>query len=270
MGQPWIWLSATTVSTDGAQLAAAVVNVTEAPIQYGVLGTFEHWNDGQWARAGSWVTSLDHWGGSPEIVTDERQVFVPAIGLDAPGHALGPVEYFSLPPLAEGWYRVSHAAGASAPYAVIEVVHRNASKLMPIDNPHPPTLVAHPTVMRHSGELRVAALPPQDGVISREDVLRFNRELARSAGLFHWNGEGWTFITMLAVDDSQPQQGYSGEVIVTLPELPPGAYRIVRQSASNGPLARVLWIDSALPSGGHQSANQAGRRSGRQGTGPAG
>jgi hypothetical protein len=101
-GEPWIWLSATTVSSDGAQLASAVANTTDATIPYGVLGIFEHWSDGRWARAGSWVTSLDHWGGFPEIAPDGRQVVVPAIGLHAPGNGLGPVEYFSLPPLAEG------------------------------------------------------------------------------------------------------------------------------------------------------------------------
>jgi hypothetical protein len=234
-------------------LAAAVANTTEAAIHYGVSGTFEQWSDGRWARAGSWVTSLDHWGGFPEVAPDGRPVYVRAIGLSAPGYGLGPVEYFSLPPLAAGWYRVSHSAEVPAPYAVIEVVQSNALKVLPIDNPHPPTLVANPTVMRHSGELRVAALPLREsGVISREDVLRFNRELAPSVGLYKWNGESWAFMTMLDVDDSRPQQGYTGEVLVTLPELSTGPYRIVRQSASDGPLARVLWVDGSLPSGGHQ------------------
>jgi hypothetical protein len=242
-GEPWIWLSATTVSSDGAQLASAVANTTEAPILYGVLGIFEHWSDGRWARAGSWLTSLDHWGGFPEIVPDGRQVVVPAIGLHASGNGLGPVEYFSLPPLAEGWYRVGHSAGVSAAYAVIEVVQGTAPKLLPIDNPHPPTLLANPTLMRHSGELRITALPPSGGVITRDDVLRFNRELAPSVALYHWNGQSWAFMTMLAVDDSQPQKGYAGESIITLPELSTGAYRIVRQSASEGLLARVLWVD---------------------------
>lgn len=249
---PWIWLSATTVSTDGAQLAAVVANPTESPIMYGVLGTFEHWRRGKWTRAGSWVTSLDHWGNFPEIAPDGRPVVVPAIGLGAPGHGLGPVEYFSLPPLAEGWYRVSHSTESPAPYAVIEVVSSNAPKLVPIDNPHPPTLLAQPAVMQHSQELRIAALPPSGGVITREDVLAFNRELAPSVGLHHWNGDGWAFTTMLAVDVSQPQQRYTGEVIVTLPELPTGAYRLVRQSASDGPLARVLWVDSSLSVGQHE------------------
>jgi hypothetical protein len=54
---------------------------------------------------------------------------------------------------------------------------------------------------------------------------------------------------MLAVDDSQPQQGFTGEVLVTLPELPTGIYRLVRQSALHGPLARVLWVDDSLTVG---------------------
>jgi hypothetical protein len=233
-------------------MAAAVVNPTEAPLLYGVSGTFEHWSGGQWGRAGSWVTSLDHWGGFPEVASNGRPVVVPAIGLSAPGHALGPVGYFSLPSLVEGWYRVSHPTGAAAPYALIEVVRSNAQKVLQIDNPRPPTLLAHPTVMQRSGELRIAALPPRGGVMTGEDILRFNRELAPSVGLYYWDRESWVFMTMLAVDDSQPPQGYTGEVIVTLPELSTGAYRIVRQSGSDGPLARVLWVDGSLLSGGHQ------------------
>ena len=248
-GEPWIWLSATTVPSGGAQLAAAVVNPTEVPFSYGVLGTFEHWSDGRWTRAGSWVTALDHWGSFPEIAPDGRPVIVPAIGLGAPAHGLGPVEYFSLPPLAEGWYRVSHSIELPAPYAVIEVVNINAPKLVPIDNPHPPTLLTQPTVMQRSQELRIAALPPSGGVITREEVLQFNRELAPAIGLHHWNGDGWDFTTMLAIDDSQPQQRYTGEVVVALPELPKGAYRLDRHSASDGPLARVVWIDGSLSVG---------------------
>jgi hypothetical protein len=250
-GEPWIWLSATTVPTGGAQLAAAVVNPTDVSFSYGVLGTFEHWSDGRWARAGSWVTALDHWGSFPEIAPDGRQVIVPSIGLGAPAQGSGPVEYFSLPPLAEGWYRIGHSTQSPAPYAVIEV-SSNAPKPVPIDNPHPPTLLTQPVVMQHSQELGVAALPPSGGVITREDVLQFNRELVSSIDLYHWDGDGWAFTTMLAVDDSQPQQRYTGEVIVALPELPTGAFRLVRQSASVGLLARVLWVDSSLSVGQHE------------------
>jgi hypothetical protein len=103
--------------------------------------------------------------------------------------------------------------------------------------------------MQHSQQVHVAAVPSSGSVRTREDTLRFNRELASSVGLHHWNGQDWDFMTMLAVDDSQPQQGFTGEVLVTLPELPTGAYRLVRQSASDGPLARVLWVDNSLTIG---------------------
>jgi hypothetical protein len=54
-------------------------------------------------------------------------------------------------------------------------------------------------------------------------------------------------MTFLDADDSQPQHVFTGEVVVTLPELPTGAYRLVRQNASDGQLARVFWVDSSLP-----------------------
>src|ERR1700722_7450226 len=62
-GRPWIWLSAKTVSSDGAQLAAAVVNPTKSPITYGVSGAFERWNGKKWTSSGTWSTALDFWGG---------------------------------------------------------------------------------------------------------------------------------------------------------------------------------------------------------------
>jgi hypothetical protein len=249
-GEAWVWLSATMVPTDGAQLAAAVVNPTESSIHYGVSGTFEHWSEGGWTRAGSWVTSLDHWGGFPVITPEGQRVAIPAIGLSAPTHGIGTVEYFSLPPLSEGLYRISHSAAA---FGIIRVV-ADAPRPVPIDNPHPPILLAQPTLMQYSQEVHVAAIPSIAGVRTREDTLQFNRELAPSVGLYQWKRESWVFMTMLAVDDSQPQQGFTGEVLVTLPELPTGAYRLVRQSASHVPLARVLWVDSSLTVGDTSSA----------------
>src|ERR1700728_4934983 len=59
-GEPWIWLSATTVAREGAELAAAVVNPTGSLISYGVIGVFERWSEERWSRAGTWLTSLDH------------------------------------------------------------------------------------------------------------------------------------------------------------------------------------------------------------------
>jgi hypothetical protein len=245
-GQPWIWLSATKVATEGAIVAAAVVNPTGSPICYGVSGIFEHWSEGTWIRAGSWVTSLDSWGGIPTIAPPDQKVVIPAIGLNAPPHGVGAVEYFSFPPLSEGLYRVSHSPTSREGDGVIQVA-RGARQPVPIDNPRPPTLVVRPTLMPHSQDVHVAALPSSTGLQHREDVLRFNRELARSVDLHQWNGETWTLLARLDVDDSQPQEGFTGEVVVTLPELSTGAFRLVRQSDSEGPLARVFWVDSSLP-----------------------
>jgi hypothetical protein len=127
-GRAWVWLSATTVSTTGAELAAAVVNPTESSIDYGALGSFERWNEEAWIRVGSWVTSLDHWGGFPTIAPEGQGVAIPAIGISAPAHGIGAVEYFSLPPLPEGVYRVSHSAAA---FGIIRVIAD-----APTDVPH--------------------------------------------------------------------------------------------------------------------------------------
>jgi hypothetical protein len=177
VGEQWIWLSATIVSTEGAQLAAAIVSTTGSPILYGVSGAFERWSEGTWMREGSWRTSLGGWGGSPAIAPLDREVVIPAIGLVAPSHAVGAVEYFSLPPLPEGLYRVSHSAEYPEFVGVIQVVP-DAPLPLPIDNAHPPTLLVQPTLMQHSQDVRVAALPLSTGVQHGEDVLRFNRELS--------------------------------------------------------------------------------------------
>lgn len=133
-GEAWVWLSATTtVSTTGAELAVAVINPAGSSIDYGVLGSFERWNSKGWTRVGSWVTSLDHWGGFPTVAPEGQRVAIPAIGLSAPAHVVGAVEYFSLPPLSEGVYRVSHSAAA---FGIIRVT-ADTPRPVPIDNPHP-------------------------------------------------------------------------------------------------------------------------------------
>src|ERR1700736_3882333 len=59
--------------------------------------------------------------------------------LGAPAHGVGPVQYFSLPALSKGWYRVGYPSQyRPAVYGVVGV-DPAAPMPVPIDNPGRPT-----------------------------------------------------------------------------------------------------------------------------------
>lgn len=243
-----IWLSETTVPTSGANLAAVVVNFTGKAIGYGVLGTFQHWTGTGWSPDEAWVTSLDQWGGFPAAGGSMKDAIIPLIGLSAPAHGVGGVQYFSLPALSKGWYRVGYPGGRDHP-AVYGVIHvsPSAAKPVPIDNPRSPTMVAYPTIMSGSRDVGLVALPPSNGLVTADDVRQFNHGLAPSVTVQRWDGEAWVTLTTLTVHEANPPLSNTEEVAVTLPPLPSGAYRLVRHSRTAGDLARVVWVVGTLP-----------------------
>ncbi len=246
-GASRVWLSDTTVPTSGADLTAAVVNFTGRTINYGVLGTFQHWTGTAWSSDKAWTTSLDQWGGFPVAGGSMKDAIIPLIGLAAPAHGVGGVQYFSLPALSKGWYRVGYPGGRDQP-AVYGVIHvsPSAARPVPIDNPQSPTMVAYPTIMRASGDVGLVAFPPSHGVVTADDLRQFTQGLAPSVTIQRWDG-AWVTLTNLMVHGAKPPLSSTAEVAVTLPHLPSGAYRLVRHSTTAGDLARVVWVVGTLP-----------------------
>ena len=238
-----IWLSETVVPTAGAQLAAAVVNTTGKGMSFGVLGTFERWTGIAWAPNGDWPTSLDQWGGFP--VAGGANVGAKLINMGASAHGVGPVQYFSLPALSKGWYRVGYSFHYRPPVYGVVRVDPAAPKSVPIDNPGMPTLVAYPTLMRTSRVIGLVALPSHGGA----EEVEFQQQLTTSVTIQRCESEGWMTLASREVHPANPPLANVHQVAVTLPDdLPSGAYRLLRHSPTAGDLARVVWIDHSLPS----------------------
>lgn len=246
--RPWLWLSALKVPNGTAEMAAAVVNPTDTGMSYGVQGGFDRWTGEVWESAGSWLFSLDQWGGFADTVSPGEMATIPAIGLSAPPQSMGPVGYFRLHALTSGWYRVGFPRKEQlGTFGVIRVTD-TAPVTVPIDNPRPPTLLSVPTVMRRSGPLRLYGLPTNhDGLTTFDDVHRFNEAMASSVGLQRWRSGSWETVTSLPVGLAAEPASNPEEVQVILPSLPDGTYRVIRDSPS-GELGRVIWIDHSLTS----------------------
>jgi hypothetical protein len=231
--QPRIWLSSSVVPVGGSNLAAAVINPTDQKLRYGVLGAFERWSGTKWEPAGAWTTSLASWGGFGTIAQGEARVHM--IGLSAPAHGLGQVEYFSLPPLPIGWYRVRRRQA----WGAMEVVDSAAA---------PPTLDEQ-SGTRGSVTVRPPLFPPAGGVAHLSGYGPFEGP----AALEGWENGGWHTVTALQTenplrssDHGNVQPSAPGDVTVVIPELPIGTYRLVRHHQAVGDLYRVIWITDAL------------------------
>ena len=244
---PWLWLSASEVSEATVELAAAVVNPTEGALSFGAQGGFDRWTGEGWQSVGTWLFSLDQWGGFADAAGLGEMVFVPAIAINAPARGIGPIGYFRLRGLTEGWYRVGfHRTDTPQIFGVIKVT-TGAPTLVPIENPLRPTLLAVPTIMSTGGPVHLYGLPGNhDGHTTFDDVHNFNEAMAESVTLQQWGSGGWEDVTTLAIGPAAERLSNSEEVEVMLPPLTDSAYRIVRASSS-GELARVIWIDGSLP-----------------------
>jgi hypothetical protein len=101
-----IWVSSEVVPGKGSDLAAFVINPTDRGLRYGILGASDRWSGGAWEPFGTWTRSLDGWGGFGSFGQPAGPVHM--IGLVAEARAIGPGEYFSVPSLQPGWYRIGH------------------------------------------------------------------------------------------------------------------------------------------------------------------
>jgi RNA polymerase sigma factor (sigma-70 family) len=242
-GHPYLWLSATEVPTSGANLVAAIVNPSAAKLLYGVGGVFQRWTGTTWASAGYWSVSLPDWGGFGGITTKSRAVV--RIGLGVGPHSAGEAaEYFTVPSLSAGWYRVGYPATPSraAAFGVFEV-SATAARPAPIDNPVGARLTAAPTLMSSGRrEIQIVTSPAMPGTSKELVVRRFDHSLAATIDLQRWDRDHWEQLGTLRVHPPSTAPTQAGAAAVTIPALSRGTYRLVRHSRSSGDLARVFWV----------------------------
>lgn len=226
-------------------MAASVICPGASGIRYGVSGSFERWSGEQWVPRGSWIVSLDFWGGFPEIVPAGQLVTIPAIALSAPAHGIGPVGYFRLQGLVEGWYRIVLPGRNIC--GLLRVV-TDAPLPVPISNPRRATLIAAPTLMRTGGTVGIVGQLMGMGTTTSGDVQRFNESLSDSVVLMRWSNSGWNeLITLATTGATTTPYAHPQEVSIQLPDLSEGVYKLVRSSRDHGDLSRVIWVDSSIP-----------------------
>lgn len=239
-GDPSLWLSATTLPSTGTNLAVAVLNPTGIALSYGVLGSLERWGGHGWVSIGTWGGNLDQWGGFGKVIPESDSASALAIGLSAPVHGVGDVEYVAVPPLKQGWYRL----GVDGAFGVLRV---DAGPSTAPDVTDPPTLTANPALLPASGgEVQIVGFPPPTGVQTLAGVMQFNQALAPSVILQRAEGSSWRAVATLHVHPPS-QEGYPAAAAVTIPSMPAGSYRLVRHSPSLGDLERQIWLLPKIP-----------------------
>lgn len=235
----------------GSDLAAFVINPTDRGLRYGVLGTSARWSGGAWEPVGAWTTSLDGWGGFGSFGGPAGPVRT--IGLMAEAWGIGPGEYFSVPPLQPGWYRIGHGEA----HGTFEVT--DTALMTPPLRGQSATgalVTMSPTLFGPSGgPARLSGTPRSAGITTSEDYDQFNRGFDPEVMVEHWDDGDWTSLTTIAVPIvPRPTDGLP-EVQVAVPALPFGTYRLVWRHVEEGELTRVFWIIDSLP----DEANAPGR-----------
>jgi hypothetical protein len=233
---PYLWLSSTTILPAGGHLAVAVMNPTSSEITYGVPGSFDRWDGHGWVNAGGWGGSLDQWGGFGDVTHGSGGATL-AIGFVAPPHQVGTVEYFTMPSLTPGWYRLGIVGKA---FGIVQVAVGATAPVL--DNS--PTLTVTPELLPTSGGVvGLDGFPPPAGVVTFDQVNQFNQQLAPSVILQKLQGTHWVDIgTLQAHRPPPPYIEHPSGVGLIIPPLAPGAYRLVRHSPTVGELSRQFWV----------------------------
>lgn len=238
-------LSPTPFPADGGLLALAVSNPTARRFDYGARGEVEIWIDGGWARLGGFSTGLSSWDGPGGVSWAGEGLPSKDILLSAPADGAGPLEWLRLPRLDPGVYRFvrggvdDNAVTASATLVVSEesiapgFVPPGSSPLLDISEP----------AVRGSQpqELRFVVTIPSTA--QRTSSLPALRESASShAEVERWTGAVWESAARSDVDKHPPKPRTNlYEWAIDLPQLPPGFFRLVLESAG-GPLVGYFWV----------------------------
>lgn len=225
-GRPWLWLSASRLPVDGGHLAVAAVNPTDRALTYGVMGYLDRWDGHGWVGAGQWSGALDFWGTFGNFA---EQVTIPAIGIGAAPHRLGPVEYLAVPALPSGWYRL----GVQGAYGLLQVA---ADAAAAIDITNPSALTASPTLIPTTGsDVRLGASPAPG---MRPDTFAgVTKTLAPFVTLEGLEHGAWSEVSRLKVNTGPADPAQT----IRVPPLAAGWYRLTRVSPTLGALHRHIW-----------------------------
>jgi hypothetical protein len=238
-----LWLSAERVPL-GAELVAVLVAHEDVEAIFGVFVEVDRWDGHGWSPQGHIVMCMDHWHCTARVEEPEGSVGVPGIGLGARPGSPGPVERFTTDGLEPGWYRISQTANEGIVATGVFQVANGATAPAPLVDVDAPAISISPVVVAPTGEeitLYPLIPPPASGSQSREDILRATQGLSETARIERWDGSMWNGVTTV---DVRPAPG-DLQTSATLPQLDPGAYRLVREGPE-GPHIGPFWVDGSL------------------------
>ncbi|HEY6533307.1 MAG TPA: hypothetical protein VIY72_13440 [Acidimicrobiales bacterium] len=241
-----LWLSATRVPPGDVELVAMLTEREPVDATFGVGAHVERWVDGSWVAYGSLVMCLDHWFCTAEIQPPSEQVGGPDIGLGATPEYPGSPERFRTAGLEEGWYRITHVANEGTVASGVFEVSDEAPRPAPLPAVDVVSISVQPALIPSAGRtvMLYPLVPPVNGRRSGADVEAVVDGLSESATLERWDGAGWAVAGGPMPIRPDPQGPQS--VLVDLPALPDGAYRVVA-TGSGGPYVGPFWVDSSLP-----------------------
>jgi hypothetical protein len=235
-----LWLSADTLPPGAAELEAVLVAHEDVDAIFGVFARVERWDGVGWRPHAELVMCMDHWHCTARVQPSGGIEAVPAIGLVAQPGVPGPVERFTIEGLDAGWYRISQEANEGlVASAILQIVDGAPASppLLPIDQAG---ISVSPALLPPDGGdvVLYPLIPAPTGAQSREDVIAATRGLSEVARIERWTGTSWETVADVGLEEADDDLARSASV----PPLPEGAYRLVREGP-DAPHVGHFWID---------------------------
>lgn len=223
-----MFLSHRQVSSAG-QLVALAMTPESNEAQYGVNADLERWDGSGWAFFAPVHTAPVWWARQGEVLVgiDPDTVGYEAVDLSAAPGQVGSLESVALPALEPGWYRFSRPDG-SAPFEVVNTPLPVGPDLEGLGSAT--LLEVAPAVVATAAVVR---LVPVNGTrLAQGDVL-----------LAAWDGTRWTQAERLLPDVApEPVVRNAHETALSLPELPPGSYRLTATDEAGAPRVGYVFV----------------------------
>lgn len=253
-----LWLSADRVPPGDTELVAILVSNDGTEATFGVYAELERWDGDSWVLERHSGLCLAEWHCTARMQPLADDLAIEDIGLWVDATTPGPVERFTVEGLDPGWYRLSTETNdGDVARGVFELADDapEPAPLWPVDDVA--VTVQPPLVQPYTADQEVAVsplVPPVDGALDAGTIETAMAGLESVARLERWDGSGWvaadaTPLTAPA-DASVP-----GETRATLPDLEPGAYRLVRPTeyglrddgAAYREVVGNLWVPGEAP-----------------------
>lgn len=255
-------LSPAPFPASGGPLALTVVNRSAQDFSYGVDGQLDKWEDGAWQPVGRFASALTSWHGIGQVEGGDEPVFKNDIRLSALPRTAGPLEWLSLPRLEPGWYRFTRSSvdDEQRVAAAILRVSEDAEGPELTAPGDGPVLNLEPAALEPGAHrLRFALTAPEQN--RGEDIPDLRASMAQMADLEAWVDSTWKEVAELEVDMNPTEpRGNLYEWAVRLPNLDAGAYRLVQDSNTAGPVVGHFWITELLTEDSPTDSGTLGER----------